>query len=236
MTNYRDTLYSNYYSTQIEATVADESWTETIFSHEILPHLRGLEDKRWVELGCGHGNLLKFLQKKGFKDLQGCDLSEEQISIAKKSGFQVVQQDALTFLNTVENVDGVVAIDVLEHLTKDEAVVLLKQVNFHLSLGGKLVIRVPNADAATGSSFLWSDFTHELFLNAASARQLFQSCGFKKVEVWGSYSKARGWKRFFSSPLRALIELRMKLFYLAYGVGTKGKIWTPNLIIVAEKS
>lgn len=235
MMNYRDTLYSNYHSTQIQATVADESWTEEVFSHEILPHLKGSENKKWIELGCGHGNLLKFLRKKGFSQVQGCDLSEQQVALAQMSGFQVVHQDALSFLNSVDFFDGVIAIDVLEHLTKEEAVELLKQIHRGLNSGGKLVIRVPNADAAVGGSFLWSDFTHELFLNPASARQLFQSCGFSQVDIWGSYSKARGWKRFLSIPLRAIFELKIKLLHLAYGVGSKGKIWTPNLIIVAEK-
>ena len=78
MNNYRKTLYSNYFTTQIEATVADESWTDRVFSKEILPHLLGYEQKHLVELGCGHGNLLRFLKKRGFQTILGCDVSEEQ--------------------------------------------------------------------------------------------------------------------------------------------------------------
>ena len=236
MNNYRETLYSNYFSTQIRATVADEAWTHRVFSKEILPHLIGFEHKNIGELGCGHGNLLRFLKKNGFQHLTGCDLSEEQVELAQKEGFQVVLQDAQSFVESTENWDAMLAIDVLEHLTKDEAVALLKQIRGRINAGGKLVIRVPNADAAVGGSYLWSDVTHELFLNAASARQLFQSCGFQDVVVLGSFSMARGWKRFLSIPLRGIIELKLKLTHLAYGVGATGKIWTPNLIIVANKA
>ena len=234
MNNYRETLYSNYFSTQIRATVADEAWTHRVFSKEILPHLIGFEQKHIGELGCGHGNLLRFLKKNGFQNLKGCDLSAEQVELAQKDGFQVVLQDAQSFVESTENWDALVAIDVLEHLTKDEAVTLLKQIRGRINAGGKVVIRVPNADAAVGGSYLWSDVTHELFLNAASARQLFQSCGFQDVVVLGSYSMARGWKRFLSMPLRAIIELKIKLTHLAYGAGSSGKIWTPNLVIVAK--
>ncbi len=235
MTQYRETLYSQYYSNQIRATVADDVWTNTVFSNEIMPHLSGFEAKSIGELGCGHGNLLALLKKKGFQQIQGCDLSFEQVELAQKKGLKVVQQDALSFLDREEGWDAVVAIDVLEHLTKDEAVLLILKIKMKLRQGGKLVIRIPNADAAVGGSFLWSDFTHELFLNAASAVQLFQSCGFSDVTVLESFCKARGWKQLFSTPLRALIELKIKLTHLAYGVGSSGKIWTPNLIIVAQK-
>ena len=236
MTNYRETLYSKYYSNQICATVADEVWTRKVFSEEILSHLSGFEAKSIGELGCGHGNLLSFLRKKGFQQVQGCDLSLEQVELAQKKGLNVVQQDAFSFLDRQENWDAIVAIDVMEHLTKDEAVLLILKFKMKLRQGGKVVIRIPNADAAVGGSFLWSDFTHELFLNAASAVQLFQSCGFSDIQVLGSYSKARGWKQLFSIPLRVLIELKIRLTHLAYGVGSSGKIWTPNLIIVAQKT
>lgn len=236
MNNYRKTLYSNYFSTQIRATVADEAWTHRVFSKEILPHLIGFEQKNIGELGCGHGNLLRFLKKNGFQHLKGCDLSEEQVELAQKAGLQVVLQDAQSFVEASDNWDSILAIDVLEHLTKDEVVELLKQIRSRINDQGKLVIRVPNADAAVGGSYLWSDVTHELFLNAASARQLFQSCGFQDVVVLGSFSTARGWKRFLSIPLRFLFELKFKITHLAYGVGSAGKIWTPNLIIVAKKA
>jgi 2-polyprenyl-3-methyl-5-hydroxy-6-metoxy-1,4-benzoquinol methylase len=233
MNNYRKTLYSNYFTTQIEATVADESWTDRVFSKEILPHLLGYEQKQLVELGCGHGNLIQFLKKSGFQTIIGCDVSEEQVAIAQKQGLPVELEDAQVFLGR-RKWDVVIAVDVLEHFTKDEAVELLKEIRINLNPGGRVIVRIPNADAAVGGAFLWSDVTHELFLNAASARQLFQSCGFAEVSVFAGHSQARGWKRFLSVPLRGLIEWKQKWKHLAYGVGTKEKIWTPNLVVVAQ--
>jgi hypothetical protein len=80
---------------------------------------------------------LRFLKKNGFKNLKGCDLSEEQVELAKKDGFQVVLQDAQSFVESTENWDALVAIDVLEHLTKDEAVALLKQIRSRINTSGK---------------------------------------------------------------------------------------------------
>lgn len=234
MTQYRKTLYQQYFSNQIAANHSNQLWDNRVFSTDILPHLPENKDAKIIEIGCGHGNLLQFLKEKNYTQILGCDLSSEQVAMAKKNGHEVVQQDAISLLEKQENIDALIAVDVLEHCTKDEAVTLLLAAREKLTAKGKLIFRIPNAEALIGSAYLHGDFTHELFLNTASANQLFHSCGFGTVSMLPGFCTAKGWKKWIQIPLQKYFFFVKKLQYLASGTGSKGKIFTPNLVIIAS--
>jgi 2-polyprenyl-3-methyl-5-hydroxy-6-metoxy-1,4-benzoquinol methylase len=234
MTQYRKTLYQQYFSNQIAANYSSQQWDNRVFSVDILPHLPQNYNAKIIEIGCGHGNLLHYLKEKKFTQILGCDLSSEQVAIAKKNGHEVIQQDAMLMLEKQENIDVLIAVDVLEHCTKDEAVSLLQKAKEKLSPSGKLIFRIPNAEALIGTAYLFGDVTHELFLNSASANQLFLSCGFNNVAILPGFCAAKGWKRWIQLPLQKYFFFVKKLQYLASGTGSKGKIFTPNLVIVAS--
>lgn len=69
-----------------------------------------------VDIGCGDGLLLEHLKNKGIS-VKGVDISEKAIAICKERGLDCVQGDITDRLPFPDNAaDGVLLIDVLEHL------------------------------------------------------------------------------------------------------------------------
>ena len=114
--------------------------------------------------------MLRALEKLGFGELRGIDISEEQIGIVRNSGLNKVEvADALTFLHDkLQTYDAVTCMDLAEHLTKPEPVELLSLIAGALKPGGRLFIRTPNMDSPWPHVFASGDFTHETLLNAHS--------------------------------------------------------------------
>lgn len=71
--------------------------------------------QRFLDIGCGTGNVLKF-GKKYFQHAVGIDVSLNMLKLANARGMEVIQADAL-FLPFVANVFGVVSVfSVLHHV------------------------------------------------------------------------------------------------------------------------
>lgn len=232
-TSYRSILYSKYHSTQIVRHFHDQVAADRVYKAEFLPHLPSNKSASILEIGCGHGPFLQFLKSKGYSSASGCDLSPEQVEIAKTNGLTVELADARDFLSG-KSADVIVAIDLLEHCTKNEAVELLQLVKSVLKPGGFALFRVPNAGADFAGQYIYGDFTHELFLTDNSAIQLFQAVGFGKVDVLPSDVSVKGMlKSILASVARVCFSLNYKISMLATGRSSKGVV-TPNLIIVAR--
>lgn len=232
-TSYRSVLYSNYHSTQIVRHFHDQSAADKVYSAEFLPHLPSNKSASVFEIGCGHGPFLHFLKSKGFTSASGCDLSPEQVEIAKLNGLNAELADAKDFLSG-KTADVIVAIDLLEHCTKNEAVELLQMVKAVLKPGGIALFRVPNAGADFAGQYIFGDFTHELFLTDNSAQQLFLASGFSHVTILPSDVSVDGLlKSVLAKIARVYFSLKYKISMLATGRSSKGVV-TPNLIIVAK--
>ena len=83
------------------------------------------EDKQIsiYEIGCGHGAFIHAAKNAGYSNIKGVDNSEQQVLAAKKLGIEEVSYgDALKYLSDEEDqsFDVIIAIDVVEHLTREE--------------------------------------------------------------------------------------------------------------------
>ncbi|MCL6594773.1 MAG: class I SAM-dependent methyltransferase [Firmicutes bacterium] len=192
---------------------------------------------RVLDLGCGYGSFLTFLAEEGYTNARGVDRCAEQVEAARRLGLANVMhgeaREALAGCSPVY--DCITAIDLFEHLEKDELLDLLDAIWQALRPGGRLILRVPNAEGPLGTRILYSDFTHTLAFTPSSLRQVLTAAGFKSIElhpegprVHGLFSAARwlAWQ-----AIRTLLEL-----YLAVETGQwGGHLWTQNLIAVAQK-
>ena len=95
-----------------------------------------------------------------------------------------VLDDILTYLAACPDasVDRIFALNILEHLSKDDLVKVLDQVSRCLTDGGHLVAMVPNATSAYGTMTRYWDITHHTAFTPSSIRQLMRLCGFSAVE------------------------------------------------------
>ena len=107
-TDFRSELYKRYDSTyKIHISNFNEQLIQNMwewFDKKYLPLISSYsKESPILELGCGRGYMLEYLRKQGFSNLKGIDISEEQISIARKKGFDVDIADANEFLQKNKN-------------------------------------------------------------------------------------------------------------------------------------
>jgi 2-polyprenyl-3-methyl-5-hydroxy-6-metoxy-1,4-benzoquinol methylase len=139
---------------------------------------------RILDLGCGDGKFLFFLQGNGYTDIEGLELSSQQADEARrhvKCPINVVA-DTYTFLQEHPATYMMITMnDVLEHIPKDKTVNLLKALLLALKPGGTLVINVPQVSGFTSLYHRYDDFTHKTLFTEMSLKQILLSAGFSEV-------------------------------------------------------
>lgn len=142
---------------------------------------------RVLELGAGAGEFVEWLKHKGVGEAWGVDGSAEQVEAARARNRDVRQGDLFEALAACEasSLDGLVALDVVEHLTRDQLVTLAAEANRVLTPGGRFLVQVPNGHALRVGPIWSSDLTHETLLSDETLAQLFAPVGMKVEAVWG---------------------------------------------------
>lgn len=133
-----------------------------------------------LDLGCGAGELLWAFKKLGFAHLRGCDISAEQVAIARHVVPDVQHEDIFACLKAQPDasVDVITVFDVIEHLTKQETFDLLDEILRVLKAGGMLVAHCPNGLSPFVGSVYWGDLTHEWCPTPQSAATICRTVGF----------------------------------------------------------
>jgi SAM-dependent methyltransferase len=191
-----------------------------------------------LDLGCGYGAVLYYLKQLGYSNLRGVDGSPEQVTIAQRLGLHFVElHEAMDVLKCSRDnsYDILIAFDLLEHLTKDEAIDLVGEAFRILTHGGRLLVHVPNGEAIFSGAVVYGDLTHQTALTRRSIGQLMRVAGFERIHVredsptiHGVASAARwiAWKVF-----RSLY----RLIYLSETGDTRQPVLSQNLLAVGEK-
>ena len=140
-----------------------------------------------LDIGCGIGAFLYTAKQLGYYNVEGIDISAEQIAIANNLGLDYCRQENI--FETIHNMpnnckDIILLMDVLEHCTRDEIVTILQQIFRILKKGGILLIHVPNAEGIFGSKVRYSDFTHEIAFTSKSAHQVLSLVGFSVIKTF----------------------------------------------------
>jgi SAM-dependent methyltransferase len=186
---YRERLYCHY--------LANHQGTSPLEVHERLesggPYFKRLlkllpqdKDTRFLDLGCGYGNWLYRLKQAGYRHLEGVDRSPEQVAAAHSIGLHFVEQgDIKGHLanRKAGSCDVVLAFDVLEHFTKEEALLFADEAFRVLTPGGLLVLHLPNGEGFL-SGTMYGDFTHELTVTRRSLAQLLRCAGFSEIRAY----------------------------------------------------
>ncbi len=239
--DFRERFYRSYYADQAgrgEVSLQKKvSSDQRHYRNLILPLLPDNSKIRILDAGCGYGSLVDFLVKSGYQNVEGVDISEDQIKQARAMGVErVIQADLFEFLEGDQRWDVIIGLDLIEHFTKAEVVRLLKLVYESLSEGGRFIGRTPNIDAPFGTVYAYGDFTHGLILNGSSAVQLFETMNFSNVEIMPEPVKYRtgmkGWiQRLGFRGMRGAAKF---LFFIT-GRSISEVVLTPNMIIRADR-
>lgn len=190
-----------------------------------------------LDIGCGTGHFLYYLEKKGYTDFLGVDISPQQVDFCRENVSKKVKlADAFEFLKEKKDIyDVIVANDLLEHITKEETVKFLMRVNAALKEKGVFIMRTPNMGNPFAVHSRYKDFTHETGFTDRSLYQVFWTAGFRDIQVlpYKNYS-VRTFKRSLESGLARIIRFFLaKLFQIQGFVAPQ--VLTPLLMGVARK-
>lgn len=177
--NYYDSFYKDLHGWR-DYKLTSKGYEE--WYYDCLPDDR---QAKILDIGCGDGKFLFFLQQKGYKKIEGLELSSQQAKEARKNlkcPIHVVDS-TISFLERFINVYHLITMnDVLEHVPKHETVKLLKAVHDAVRPGGHLVINVPQISGLTSMFCRYNDFTHETIFTEMSLKQVLVSAGFNSVK------------------------------------------------------
>ncbi|MBI4057998.1 class I SAM-dependent methyltransferase [Candidatus Microgenomates bacterium] len=145
--------------------------------------------KKVLDVGCGSGRLVKFLNDCGFKTV-GCDNQDQALRIAKllnkKRAIIRASATKLPFRNG--SFDFVSCISTIEHLTLADGKRFVKESYRVLKSGGLFFMITPNFASPMryllGKKwFGYSDPTHLYFYTPRSLSRLLEEFGFKNIKL-----------------------------------------------------
>ena len=239
--DFRQHLYPQYVTTssgtRSAGSVKVSPAIERLFDHLYLPHLAGVRfGDPVLEIGCGSGLLLEYLAGKGYTCALGVDVSEEQIACARQRGVKAVAADLTEFLRNAQPNEfaAVLAIDVVEHFSKDEILALFGLVHRALRPGGLFVVQTPNGQGLFSGQVIFGDLTHITILSPDSFLQVARHAGFQETAFFETGPQPLGTWGWSRVVLWRWIKRLLNAVRSVEAYKTQA-IWTDNMIGVCRK-
>jgi cyclopropane fatty-acyl-phospholipid synthase-like methyltransferase len=241
MPAYRQDIYSYYLGQNVDPDNfiqgLDQAQLRRQFRYwwkDVLPIDR---QQPVLDLGCGWGGFLSFLQSEGYSNLTGVDSSPQQVEIAHRLGLANVEVGDV-FETLSKHQDYYVCIsafNLLEHLDKENVLPFLRTAKRALQPKGCLLLELPNANSLFGSRTRYWDFTHELSFTPTSLSQLFEVVGFERVQLREREPVVHGIKSAIRSSLWKCIREISSLYLLVEQGNSGHKVFTQDMHAVAYK-
>lgn len=239
MSDYKERFYQSYYSTHVlprkgEATVArfrdrargyNRTWTR------VLP-----ADRRShiLDVGCGNGSLVWWMQQLGYANAGGIDVSPEQVKVAGSLGVRNVEHADLRdhLASRPAAYDLLILRDVLEHFDRGWILDVLDLCRRALKPQGALAVQVPNAEAPLWGRIRYGDFTHEMAFTEGALRQVLAVTGYRNVAVHSAGPTLHGIKDFPRHALWKCLQVFYRLLVFAE-TGRRNAVVTESIIALA---
>jgi 2-polyprenyl-3-methyl-5-hydroxy-6-metoxy-1,4-benzoquinol methylase len=241
-TTYAERVYRHYvrsgYGRVHSFSRSEYEMQARFFRRNYAPHLPQDREARILDIGCGPGHFLYYLQQDGYTDYLGIDSSPECLQLCRERGLNAGIADA--FVHLAENAaryDAIVCNEFFEHLDKERAFELADLCRLALKDNGVLLIKVPNMAcpvAACRSRYV--DITHEMGYVDHSLRTMLQVCGFGEVTVVAPdiYVTRNPLANVAARLLYRLVTACFRCLYLLYGIPGR-HVMTKSILAVSRK-
>ncbi len=232
--SFRDRLYTSYVSQH--QGVLESSGRFPTFERDVIARLPPAPSTRILDVGCGHGDLISLIRRHGWTEVSGIDISQEQVKMAARLGVTgVTCADIYEHAATHgHSYDVVLAMDVVEHFDRSEALKLFEALRSMLAPGGCLILQTPNGASPFSGQIFWSDVTHGMQYTNRSLRQICAATGFRSVESFPTRPAIHGAASLLRAGLWRCVESMLWLATAAETGNMRDLIFTRNLIAIAK--
>jgi SAM-dependent methyltransferase len=140
-----------------------------------------------LEIGCGGGFFLHFLQQAGFLDCTGLDVDPAAIEACRRNVTEraFCMQAQSFFRESRMQFDLIVSNHVVEHMSRAHAVKLLSELRESLAPGGAICVATPNAMSPWAGFHLYNDPTHCRLYTPETLDELLLEAGFANITIRG---------------------------------------------------
>jgi cyclopropane fatty-acyl-phospholipid synthase-like methyltransferase len=188
-TDFRARLLERYVSTHASVSAAAEGLERrrAYLAKLVRDHFPPRRDATVLDLGCGHGALLRAAWNAGYTNLAGIDASPEQVAMAEKLGIPGVRRgDLRATLDALPEAsqDVVVLFDLFHYFSREEQVAIIDAVHRALKPGGRWILHVPNGEALFGARMRYWDYLAAGAFTRASISQILLASGFRRVACY----------------------------------------------------
>ncbi|MBF0130281.1 MAG: class I SAM-dependent methyltransferase, partial [Alphaproteobacteria bacterium] len=179
-----------------------------------------------LEIGCGAGLFLRYLENRGYRRIVGVDVDDRLKSVlGDLTRTELLFGDIRALAETAlknETFDRIALFDVVEHIELSTLIPLMRTLRKLLTPEGRLVIRTPNVSSPWGVKMFFDSFDHVTPLTPARMEELAAMTGYT---VLGRYEQlpTKPGKRLAQGAVHALLS-----WALAY----RPDIWSANFIAV----
>ncbi|HZF60274.1 MAG TPA: glycosyltransferase [Desulfovibrio sp.] len=183
------TSYSRHYGKMNTTQEAAYNSAFFYYSAELAFLPSCLKKHNALDIGVGHGYLLRYLKEQGFNDLMGIDIDTElanhSANYLKTYNIPVFNYDAFDFLpSRVEHFGLITAFDVIEHFPLEEGLKFLTNIYNSLVPGGIVVLRTPNMANLFGGYSRYMDLTHQMGFTDHSLVEFIYQAGFSSSSLY----------------------------------------------------
>ncbi|RKY04108.1 hypothetical protein DRP77_04725 [Candidatus Poribacteria bacterium] len=237
---YRERLLGSYATTH-SGYLENLAWRRKrlprFYRSYFLKHLPQNRSAPILDVGCGPGDFLLFLQDLGYTDVRGIDLSEEQVEIARRRGARKVEvAEAIEYLRGHKGeFELIAALDLLEHFPKERVLNFLEAAREALKEGGKLILTVPNMSSPFGTRIGFGDFTHESAFTPSSLSQVMRAAGFEVEGIYPCEPVIYGFKSAVRWAIWKVIEKLIRLYVAAETGVLPGEVFTQVMYAVGRR-
>jgi 2-polyprenyl-3-methyl-5-hydroxy-6-metoxy-1,4-benzoquinol methylase len=241
VSSYKKLIYDKYFSFHNKHLSGSKTINDFIekFSSYYFYYKKFLpKDKntKLLDVGCGDGNFVFWLQNLGYYNVEGFDISKEQIEIGLNLGVNNLMISGIKeyFELNRYQYDIIFARDFLEHFTRGELFEIFELVNLNLKPNAKLIVQVPNGEGINLNKIFYGDITHEMAFTESSLRQISLACGFKSIKAYPVQPHPHGFLSFCRFFLWGFKNSSIK-FWNYVEQGSASGIYTSNMIVEITK-